>query len=929
MGKGYRQPGVDRIVSLLAMDTSTQRWLIETKFTPPNPSAEQIDRAILYAGKLDADTLRVHIVSAFAGYGKTTFLAQWHTELVKRGVSTAWLSLDEADQQTASFVAYLKEAFRRSGIAEANKANDGGGGRVPPRTLVAQLLSCLDLQEEPFFLFLDDYHRAASREVDEFVGILIEYAPPRLKFVIASRTLPKLKQGKLRANEDVGEITTDDLKFGIDEILQIFAGHLAEDQAAELQRQTEGWPLACKMASYLFGKGKISADQLGNLSASNRDLSHYISDEIFNDLPQDEQRFLLVTSVAERFSRALAGHLDGDMQSWEILEALEREKTLVFPLDDTNDWFRCHQLFRDYLYERLKRSPKDDYRELHRAASEWLFDHGHMQEAVEQAIQADDIELAAREIERAGGWRLAFEGQLNFLRTFLDRLSTEVINSHPRLFLATLIILIREGRVRDARKRAYSFKVKSREFDSWHGKSIEDDVQVELLVIIDVLLASYSDEAVTRERLSATENIGSRLRGDDKVLLSIVLESAMRQYLEQGEIDEARGLLKELEDLSLEDNTTSFYSYAYTRIDSALINVSQVRLTDAQRNLDEALQIASDHPQLDFNLKPAISVFLGELAYLRNEVSRARELLEQSITHLEKFDAGFVHYLPAFTALAGVAHHTGDRKATKDAFARASRVSERRRLPRLASLMALLEIKFLLMDGRIDDAISKAEELGLEQMCGDGDPDDMAVIVREQAGIVLARLLISVGDPARALDILHTFATKMQAQGRYRWLVEVLLLKARAAYDRGDGRTAENLVIEAAKLSMHEQYRRPFLDEGEAGIGLYESVIASDRLQSSNIFAKRFLMDVVEIIRRETASKQSRSSYFGLTNLEYDVAAKLSDGLSNKMIARDLSISIDTVKYRLKKIYKKLGVANRRDAAKKIFREIDDLAETF
>ena len=899
-------------------------WLIQTKLAPPTQAASTLARPRLYQAVAQHHHYRLCIVKATAGYGKTTFLTQWHNALRAEGTATAWLSLDEADGNIENFFAYLIAALTSLPISLNNMSLNNPQpllhqdmGHVSIRALVSMLLDEWQQFSSPCYLFLDDYHRAASAQVDEFLHTLISYAPPTIKIIIATRTYPGFDLEKLRSLDHIFTVEAEDLLFDAEDLLNVAEGSLPQQDIELLLQRTEGWPIACKMASYLFLNSTFDRRLITEFSGNTLQLSQYISEQMFNTLTNEQQQFLMLTSATERFTGELAANLDEALPTWPILEALEQKKLFLIPLDSQGRWYRYHQLFTEYLYEKLKRFKGKAIVDVHRNASRWLFEQGYIPEAAEQAIKAHDFYLAAQQLDAAGGWRLIFEGKLDFIRSFLSRIPTDILNESPRLLLALLMKLIREGRIRQASKHAYAFKLKSNDFSEWMGQPISEDIQVELLVIIEILLGMYTDAPTTEDKMQFLHTILQRIDPDDQILMSLVHECTMRQYLEQGQLAKAKSCFAELSGLALQDNPSSTYSFVYLCIDKAMMYLVQAKFNEAEIELGKAMAIVENHPTLDFNLRSAVSVFIAELAYLRNDLSQADNMLEAALNHLEKYDAGLIHYAPAFTAMAGIARVTGDKLIVMRVFERAIRVSDQRRLPRLKTLAGLLKIKYLLLNNEFEQALSDAEDLGLEHLVNHYPNErDLSVYLPDRATLVLARLALCAGTPARVIKLLQPLANTMEAEHRLLLLIEAYLLMALAHYDLGNRDACAQLVHKAAYLSMHENYKRVFIDEGASGLNIYKHTVGVYQQRDQNQYFIKFLKEVIKETAKEVRTTVSRSPGLAITNLEYEVIVELARGLSNKEIARTLGISEDTVKYRLKKVYKRWNVSSRDQAAK-------------
>lgn len=896
------------------MRAGNHHFIIQTKLAPPSQSIKDIKREPLIGQFRGYQRYRLCVVHAFAGYGKTTLLKQWYEYTRQQEKATAWVTLDEAEREVIAFFTYLVEALEQAGIAvdQLKGLLDQEVSKMSVRALASSIINTLSEFNKDFYLFLDDYHRATSQEVDELLHTLIIYSPDNMHVVMASRNYPAFDLENLRAQGHVVNINAAELAFSIEELELICDNKLSKQDASALLKKTEGWPIACHMAGYLLQHTSVDTDFLTRFSGNTRELSPYISEQIFNTLSADEQLFLILTSATERFTGDLADALDDNLSAWPILETLQEKKLFLTPLDNEDKWYRYHHLIADYLYEKLHRLGEERCKEVHQRAAKWLFAHGSLPEAMEQAFKAQDLQLAAQEVSRAGGWRLAFEGHLDFMRNFLERLPTDIINLYPRLFLASLMKLIREGKDIQARQKGQEFKQQSQDFTVWQGHPIAEEIRLELRVIIDISLEMYADTPTTEEKLRFLADILNQIDQNDTILLYLVKECTMRQYLELGEVDKALATFDEWQAL-IKPTYSSIYSY----IDIAAMDIMQAKLQKADQALSHAMSLVEQNPAVDFNLHAAVSVFVAELDYLRNNIDQAETLLTPALSHLEKYDAGLVHYAPAFTSMLGIARVKGDRQMVLDIIERANNVAEKRHLPRLKTLAKLLQIKYFLLADSLDEAEEAAQELGLENIVGNFPcARDLSIYIPEKATLVLARLCLSSQQPQRTLALLQPLVNAMKNQERLLALTEVYLLMAQAESALDNQDEAIQWVYKAAYICMHENYKRVFIDEGKPGLTLYKLTLESLDELDDNQYLSKFLNEVIQETSREIRKIASGSAGFTLTDIEYQVISELAKGHSNKEIAKALNISVDTVKYRLKKVYKKWNIHSRADAAK-------------
>lgn len=901
------------------MENRDSHWLIQTKLAPPTQAIKRIHRDFKPYQLPQYQQYRLCIVHAFAGYGKTTFIQDWY-EFQKNALgAAAWLSLDEADADVGTFFSYLVAALNKADVPceLMEELTERDLQQVPVRALASALIDTFYHFDDALTIFLDDYQRAASEAVDKLVHTIISYAPGNVKIVIASRVYPSFSIENLRAQGNLIDISEEMLRFSETELSALCEDELSPSDLQLLWERTEGWPIACQMANYLLQRNLLHTENIEKFTGKTRELSTYISEQVFQTLSENEQRFLMVTSVAERFTGDLADHLQDDLDAWTILEQLEQKKLFLVPLDGHGGWYRYHQLFAQYLYEKLQRKLREGVKEIHHKASIWLFDNGYTPEAVNQALTAGDPVLAAQQLDKAGGWRLTFQGKLDFMRTILPRLPVSIVESFPRLHLTSIIKLIREGKIIEAREKARAFREKSQDLTLWQDQPLPEDIRLEWIAVTDLLMGSYADVPATEERLQTLQKLSSQVSRDDSTLIGIINGCLIHQYWERGDIAPAIKAHVERTQTITQSQPTSTYWFIYNCINISILDVEQCKLKQASVELEQAKSQVDKNPNLDFNLTAAVSVFLAELAYLQNRIEEAESLLAPALNHLEKYDASFKHYAPAFVTMVGVCRVMTDRQTVLNVLERGSYVAETRQLPRLQILCDILKVKYLLLADEPKEAEIAAKQAKLNDLithypCA----KDLSVYLPELATLALARLQLAKEQPESANTLLQSLPAKMEAQNRLRILVEVYLLQARAALMLNDEDTAATLTGKAVYIAMHEDYLRAFIDEGKGGIELYKLALKKHQDKGKNQYFNKFLNGVIQAANKELKRLSSRSSGLNLTDKEFQVVVELAKGHPNKQIARILDVPEDHVKYQLRKVYKKWGINSRTEAAK-------------
>ena len=890
-------------------------WIIKTKLSPPNLPTRQTMRRQLLEKTVHGHGCQLTIIHAPAGYGKTTFLKQWYEFHVLNKGAAGWLSLDEEEKNPGLLINYLIAALKNAGVpcVSLETVVSQGIEDQPSRAIAAMIIDALAQFEQELSLFFDDYQLVSCPAINELIQKIINHLPENISIVLSSRVYPDLVIQDLYNQGKVSDISIADLRFNKEELGSVIENELGNVELTRLWDRTEGWPIACQMINVLIRNDLFDVSHIDTFSGRTNDLAQYISEQVFTSLAEREQKFLMYTAIANRFTGDLANFLCADLDCWDVLETLVREDLFLIPLDMEGKWYRYHQLFREYLNERLRRDDVEQTSLLHLNASKWFYDNGHIPEAIEHALKGHDLHLAAGIIDNLGGWRLIYEDKLDWIMGVLERLEKAVIDEFPRLFIADLLILIKQGRPQHAQQRIDEIYQKTNGFKQWSGRELDPVTCIELELVKRIILEGYNDKPVSRATLSFALECLQSVSNNDYILKALLHDALSSAYIDAGLLNKASGHINNATIMYREAGF--YYGAVYICYHRANLDMERANLYDAGKELLKAKKITSEYLDANFNITANTSVYLADIAFMQNRIQEAQHLLDETLNDIEKHDSWFELYAKAYTTAAGVALVTHGINKACAMLERSRRTAAERNLTRLRLLSDLMEIKLLLLAEHTAQAKALASDININRLAAQGSrPENLSVYIPERAMIVLARLYLMQNMTDKVFILLRPLAETLQAQGRSRLLVEVCLLLARAAYVRNDLGDMDVFFNKAVDIAMHAEYKRPFFDEGEIIIKIYNRLQYDQPMKNRNRFYHSFLADINRFIQQELRAAHARISRYGLTDKEYKVIKVMAKGHTNKEIASILCITEDTVKYRLKKLYKKWQVTSR-DAA--------------
>ena len=855
--------------------------LLESKLHVPRRRRGVVARARLDQ-RLDRATLPpVALVSAPAGFGKTTLLTAWLAGEDGDSNRTAWLSLDRRDSDPAVFWSYVVASLQKVApeVGTDALATLQSSPASPPslEAAVATLLNDLAALPHDVVLVLDDYHAVESLDVHESMLFLVEHLPPQLHLVVASRADPPWPLAGLRARGDLVEVRAADLRFTAEEagayLNDAMGLHLTRADIDALDGRTEGWIAALQLAALSLQGREDPSAFIAGFAGDDRFVVDYLVDEVLDRQPDDIRTFLLETSILSRLTVPLCAAVTGRVDAKATLAALERSNLFLVGLDDRRQWYRYHHLFGDVLRSRLADESPDRAAELHRRASAWCETHGDRPEAIRHALAAEDFPAAARLVELAIP-ELRRTRQDATQDAWLGALPPEVFENRPVLALGRVgarmvtgavdgveeLLDDIEGWLDPDRPKGDMVVVDHAELRRLPAQAAMYRAALALLRgdLADTIAhgeraARLSDDADDHLGVGAAAALIGLARWTDGDLLA-----AERQYTATIAAFERAGYLADILGCSL---------------GLADIQVSQGRLGAAQRTLTAGLDLAVANAPLRGTAD--MHVGLSELHLERNELAAAAEHLRAS-RELGDHLALAQHACRWRVVDARLRAAHGDHAGALDLLREAERRYDTDYSPKIRPVTATTA-RVRLAAGDIEGAERWAADAGVRA-------DDEPTYLREYEHLTLARVLLATGRAANAVPLLERLLAAAEAGGRDGSAVEALVLLALAHSAGRDEARAQVALDDARTRAAAEGYVRVFLDAG--------APVPAPALSRQGL--------VDELSRREL-----------------DVLRLLRSELTGPEIAAELVVSLNTVRTHTKNIFAKLGVTNRRAAVRR------------
>ncbi len=870
--------------------------ILATKLYIPSPPPRAVLRPRLLERLNTGRHRKLTLLSAPAGFGKTTLLSTW----VTRGTRpVAWLSLDAGDSDPSRFLAHLIAAVRmiapQMGVGLLDLLQ--GVPPPPPESLLTALLNEITTLPDHFVLVLDDYHVLEVHALDKVLSFLLEHLPPQMRLLIASREDPHLPLARLRAQDQLTELRAADLRFAPTEAAAFLNESmnltLSAAEIAALETRTEGWIAGLQLAALALQGQKDPARFIQSFTGSHRFVLDYLLEEVLGQQPASVQAFLHRTSILDRLCGPLCDAVleDASAGGQETLEYLERANLFTVPLDDERRWYRYHHLFAELLQQRLHQSTAlsssdapGDVRALHRRASQWYEDQGWELEAFQHAAAAQDVERAAR-LLAGRGMPLHFRGGLIAVLNWLAALPPTVLDAQPALRVTYAGALTMSGQ--------------------------QIGRVAELLHAAEAALQAEAPDDSTRDLIGQIAAIRAMLAVPSNQVETILTQS--------------RRALEYLHPLNLPLRAAATWTLGYAH---------QLQGDRAAARQAYTAVIANSQASGNIMVAIAATTCLGQIEEAELQLDLAAESYRRILQWVG--DPPWTAGSEAYLGLARIYYQWNDLAAAEQHGQRSFQLAQQMENVDTPVACGVLLARLKLVQGDVAGAtalLAQAARFVRQQHFAQWMPEVVAVHVltllhqgQLEAAAQLAqthalplsqaRVYLAQGDPAGALGVLEPLRQEAEARGGADERLKVLVLEAVALRAQGDREKAVQRLGEALRLAEPGGLIRTFVDEGFPILALLRETAAR---QSAPPYVRQILAAFGGAEGRPSSTQRLPEP---LSEREQEVLRLLATALTGPEVARELTVSLNTLRTHTKNIYTKLGV-NNREAAVRRAQELD------
>ncbi|GHO90434.1 hypothetical protein KSF_004820 [Reticulibacter mediterranei] len=908
--------------------------LIITKFTIPPVRPVALHRPHLLTILNQSYSIPFALISAGAGFGKTTLLSTWACQSTSQ---VAWLTLDEHDNDPTRFWTYVIAALRKACSPPIGETTLTMLYSLQPpglRVALTPLINELAALSQDTVLILDDYHLIHEQTLHDSLQFLLDHLPASMHLLLASRADPPLALSRLRAKRQIIEVRETGLRLCGEEsarfLKEVMDISLSAEEVAHLEKRTEGWITGFQLAALSLHRHTSVSAFLQAFTGNHRLVRDYVQEEILEPLPKEQQQFLLHTSVLERMNAETCQSLTGEQDSQQMLEALERANLFLVPLDEERYWYRFHTLFREVLLARLQATQPEQVPILHRKAALWYHQQGWLHEALSHATASQDFWFVAELLE---GYteRLYLQGELKTLLTWIKHLPQEVLHAHPRLATSYILAFNMLSPFTDGVEKEYlnllwmsmeqTLQNKDQailtdaERDRLHhrmmilqvwklGKKALSDGNVEQLnsLVESLQHLSLDDDVVWRQQLKGGVAMTARLSGKIPIMVAALQEIREMTRMAPNHYQEVQTLWGLI---------------------TALIASGQLRL--AHEHCQEFQQLV-DHLGGPLPIAAYPDLFQAQLAYSWNQLERANSAAQRAIEKTAPMQYLDI-LMEAYEVTARCCMAQGDLTGAEDAVRQMESLHQSVGTLLFRSRIESLWVHLWLAQGNLTRAIDWAEHTSYRR--------EFLVYNHESASLSLVRVLVAEQRYSQALQMLDALLEAAKQEARLRSLITVLSLYVATLQAAGATHEALQVLDRLLAEAEPEGEQRVFLDVGEPMHQILQIWLAShiQQLHGASPTLISYAQTLLAGFANEQRPKAEKkpiligSSSFSyppsqavpllaepLTPREQEVLCLLAQGASNQEIATRLVISLRTVKKHVSNLLLKLMAQNRTHA---------------
>lgn len=897
-------------LSAMPVSHTPRRVLMVSKLNPPASRAAQVQRTELCQKILSASAAKLIVVRASAGFGKTTAMTQSMSRMNSSGIATAWLTIDDADNDVSRFLFCLNASVSRLTEGEAHTTNEEAIESQTASEAAFNIVVRLSENRSAFALFIDDFEKIHEQSVLGLIREIVEHLPAHGQIIVGSRHLPDLGLGRLRARGQLLEIDVSELRFSVEETTEFLVNRrqleLSHDDLIRVHNRSEGWATALWLASLALEGNASPQSFIQRFSGENDAVADYLAHDVLDQQPEEVKSFLLRTSILRHLTPSLCNALVPGCDSDAMLRHLDTRSAFLAPIEHEQLTYRYHSLFAEFLRSVLHARYPEAVADLHLAASNWYEYSGRFVPAIDHAIEGRAFGRAMTLLE-AHAERLLSQGRMKLLARWLGELPAEQLKKYE---LLEMIYMWAVGFTRGPDEALGKLTATSLE-------TSESPVIRSHILAFKPLMMGMMDRY---EDASKLERTGEReLSGYAPFADIVSINSRANVFSVMGNYDQARQLLDGARDAQF-SHSSSFNSM-YSEALEGLIDLQEGRQKQAAARF--RLAVGATSSTYDFSHTSGnawAGVLHANTVYEANNLELAARLLHVYGPLVR--EAGLPdHMLISDIMLSRLAFNCGDVDRAFQALTELEHMGRIRKLPRVVATARLERSRLFLAQGRPDAAKQELDRAGNEQLWRRVRKHRMPANDLQYMEMARLRWEVLAGDAQGALSPLDMEIAEAQDSSLYRRVLKLKLFKAIALYRCNRFEDSIAVMADIMPTCCAEGYVRLFVDEGAAAgivLKLYHQTFREAGHQSDPVFVS-YLENVIEafgsaLLSTAVLPEAGELILNALTRKETRVLQLLSEGYSNSAMSEKLFVSDSTVRTHLRNINSKLNASSRTQA---------------
>jgi LuxR family maltose regulon positive regulatory protein len=862
--------------------------LIKTKVNIPAAPQNMVIREGLTKLVENTTTRKVTLISAPAGFGKTTLIADW---VQHQNFRTAWFAISPSDNDLNHFLRYLILSLQQA------IENPELQRSLEKAISIIDIINLFTDQCISLTVVLDDYHWITDQQIHNEIDLFIENLPEYLHLVIATRSDPPLHLARLRARGHLNEIRAADLRFTdsetADYLSAILKNKLSIADVNALTEKTEGWIAGIQMAAISMSTQKDYRSFIKSFTGSNRFIMDFLIEEVLVSQPENIRSFLIQTAILTHFNASLCNHLLKIDNSAEILEQLEKENLFISPLDDERNWYRYHHLFSDLLQQRLQDEIDNRINDLHASASQWYENNGLYSAAIDHALKAKMFEKAEKLISEIAEEKLNLS-ETNQLLTWIESLPSEILLQNPTLSLYYAWVLLLAGKAPAVIEN--------------HLSKFEAQTTIPSIANpIRAYLAAYQGKLADTNSLA--QEALKNLPEDALFARSFSSWNFALATLGTGNLPESQRAFEETVQLSLRAGNLMTAVMAYCAL--AEIAINRGELKTAYQIFQESIHYGKGNRNQLLPITGLAYCGMGRIELEWNNRDAAKQHLEDGLALLKNWsETGMLNGL---ISLAYLSEINGDLKQAEELLREARHIAVHSDTTEMDDILVNANMmKFRIRQGNLDAAQEWLRSRNLVITSErDNNQNNSPGVKRKRTieYLTAARLMIKLEQYPQAFKMLEQLEKKSLEMGMKGILIEIHILKTLAFAGQRNDRAAQKALFEALSLAKNNHYTLSFIEHHDILAPILYEISREGELDA---YVQRLLGEIP--LDPESHLPEEERLIEPLSKREIEILGFIAEGYSNKEIAQQTFISVPTVKRHVTNIHHKLGVKNRTQA---------------